>query len=315
MKLFIVEWINSIKSREEKLINPKVSVIILNYNNFADTIECLKNVRQIEYDNFDIIVVDNHSTDESVSELKKVVQNDEVLLTAKINQGYAAGNNIGIKYALNSGTDYLCILNNDVEVAPNFLTLMITKLENHSKIGIAGPKICDFYERDRVQSAGAIVNMNLGRATDLYKGQKSSDISESIIYCDYVGGACLVVRASLIAKVGLIPEEYFLFYEENEWCANFKRNGYQVAALPNATVWHKGSHTIGQINGLSEYFMYRNLVIFIKRNGNFKNKFIFNLYFTAFCLKALFTKKNGARFFKYYRDGLTGRNSYQYLQK
>ncbi|WP_164509289.1 glycosyltransferase family 2 protein [Lapidilactobacillus gannanensis] len=310
-----MDWTGLTKSRGGRLIKSKVSIIILNYNNFADTIECLKNVRQIDYDNFEIIIVDNHSTDHSIMELRKSIQSNEVLLPAQINYGYAAGNNIGIKYALNQGTDYLCILNNDVEVDKHFLTVMVDTLEKHTEIGIAGPKICDYYDRNRIQSAGAMVNMNLGRATDLYKGQKISEVSQKILSCDYVGGACLVVRASAIDKAGLIPENYFLFYEENEWCAHFKQHGYQVAGLTEATVWHKGSHTIGKISGLSEYFMYRNLVIFIKRNGNLKNKIIFNLYFIAFCLKSLFTKKNGIRFFKYYCDGLTGKNSYQYLQK
>ncbi|WP_164508064.1 glycosyltransferase family 2 protein [Lapidilactobacillus wuchangensis] len=297
------------------MIKPKVAIIVLNYNNYSDTIECIKNIRKVNYSNYEIVVVDNHSTDNSRKHLEVALFANEVFLQASTNRGYAAGNNIGIKYALMNDADYLCILNNDVEVDPDFLTVLVDALEKNSQIGVAGPKICDFKNRREVQSAGAMVNMNYGRATDLYKGEDIDKISQSVISCDYVGGACMMIRASLVQSVGYIPENYFLFYEENEWCAKFKKHGYQIACITKATIWHKGSHTINQISGLSEYFMYRNLVIFVRRNGNLKNRLIFKLYFTAFCLKALLTKRNGKRFFSYFYDGLTGNNRYQYLQK
>lgn len=295
-------------------MSPKVGIILLNYNNAIDTIECFKNLRKISYDNFQIVIVDNHSTDDSLEFIKAEIK-DEKLLKSDTNKGYAAGNNIGIQYCLSEKCDYLCILNNDVKVASNFLDILVETMSNNDSIGIAGPKICDYDDPDNIQSIGSTVNMNFGRATELFKNQNSKDVVGKIIDCDYVGGACMLVRKEVIDNIGLIPEEYFLFYEENEWCQKAKKAGYKIVGVSDSVIWHKGSHTINQISGLSEYFMYRNLVVFIKNNGNLKNKLIFNMYFIAFCVKSLFTKKHGARFIKYYLDGLTGHNKYLYLQK
>ena len=297
------------------IIKPRVAVIILNYNNPTDTISCLQNIREIDYDNFQTIIIDNHSTDDSVSRIKDALLPSELFIKGPINKGYAAGNNLGIKKMQNQGTDYFCILNNDVEVSPNFLDILVTKMTENPNLGIVGPKICDFDNRDLVQATGSIVDMNFGRATELNKNQPVREVASEVISCDYVGGACMVVRSKVIEQVGLIPEDYFLFYEENEWCAKVKQAGYQIACVTDATVYHKGSHTINQISGLSEYFMYRNLVIFVNRNGSFKNRMIFLTYFIGFCFKSLLFKKHGGRFFCYFWDAITGVNRYQYLQK
>lgn len=297
------------------IINPKVAVIVLNYNNPIDTISCLKNIRAINYNNFQIIIVDNHSTDDSVSEIKAELLPEETLVESSINKGYAAGNNLGIKEVQNQKIDYYCILNNDVEVDPNFLDILVTSMNENPNLGVVGPKICDFDNRNLVQATGSIVDMNFGRATELNKNSLINDVASEVIVCDYVGGACMLVRSKSIEQAGLIPEDYFLFYEENEWCANIKQVGYQIACVTEATVYHKGSHTIKQVNGLSEYFMYRNLVIFVNRNGSFKNRIVFLIYFMGFCIKSLLVKKNGGRFFRYFWDGITGVNRYQYLQK
>lgn len=295
-------------------MDSKVAIIVLNYNNADDTINCLKNLRNLEYPNYEVIIVDNHSNDDSVKKILNEKNDDEILIESQVNQGYAAGNNLGMKSA-SADVDYFCILNNDVEVANNFLNILVATMNKNPKLGITGPLVCEFDQRNIVQAAGSIVDMNFGRATELYKGQEADSIKQNIITCDYVGGACMLISAHLVAEIGGIPDNYFLFYEENEWCAKVKAKGLEVACVTAARVWHQGSHTINKIGGLSEYFMYRNLVIFINRNGSFKNKLIFYPYFFAFCLKALFTKKNGKRFFGYFIDGILDRNRYLYLQK
>ncbi|MGR3741273.1 glycosyltransferase family 2 protein [Companilactobacillus sp. DQM5] len=293
--------------------DPKVSIIVLNYNNALDTINCLKKLRKINYKNYKVIVVDNHSTDESLSKIEKAIDK-EYLIKSPVNGGYAKGNNLGIKYALEINSDYICVLNNDVDITPNLILDFVSAFTTENELGIAGPVVCDYDKRNLIQSAGSKVNMNYGRAEELYKGMDIASLTSKYVDCDYVSGSCLFFKKEIVEDVGYIPEEYFLFYEENEWCMNARKKKYKVRCITNIIVWHRGSHTINQITGLSEYFMYRNLVIFIKKNGTVKNKLIFNTYFLLFCIKSIFTKKNGIRFLKYYIDGLFGINKYKYLQ-
>lgn len=289
---------------------PSVAIVILNYNNAPDTIECIESIYQNQYKNYQIVLVDNDSTDDSEEVLCNHFPEIKFIQTGK-NNGYANGNNIGIKYAIETKFDYVCILNNDVIVDPDFLTKMIDYMEIHQEVGVTGPRICDYRNPSILESAGSIVNYSKGEVTRLYTNEDESTVINKLIPCDYVGGACMVFKTSMIEEVGFIPENYFLFYEENEWCATIKKKGYQIVCIGDAKVIHKGSASINKVSGLSEYFMYRNLVIFINRNASLKNRLLFYPYICLFAIKSGLTKKDGWRFMRYFYDGLTGRNKYQ----
>lgn len=300
--------------REKTLSEPSVAIIVLNYNNSQDTQLCVERLRTIQYSNYQTIIVDNHSTDDSLERIKQFLT-DETVLTAEVNRGYAAGNNIGIQYALDKQFEYVCILNNDVLVDPNYLQIMVSTMIENPKIGISGPRICEFSDDTILQSAGANTDMRMGRVTQLYKGLSEKVVLGKIINCSYVGGACMVARTSAIKSVGLIPEDYFLFYEENEWCLNFVKQNYEIVCIADAKVTHKGSASINQIGGLSEYFMYRNLIIFMNRNANFSQLLYFYPYIILFCIKAALTKKDGLRYTKYVYDGIFKRNKFANLER
>lgn len=291
-------------------LTKSVYFIVLNYNNAPDTIECIKSIENLNYQNVQVVLVDNLSTDDSEEILKKELPNYTLIQTGS-NAGYAAGNNRGIKYAIEDGADYVCILNNDVIVDPNFLTVLVDYLENNSQVGVVGPRICEYEDPTILESAGSTVDFNKGKVTRLYYGEKEDKVFGKVIPCDYVGGACMLLDVKLIKEVGYIPENYFLFYEENEWCVTIKKAGYEVVCVADAKVIHKGSASINKVSGLSEYFMYRNLVVFMQRNATFKNKIIFYPYLFLFSLKSGFFKENGWRFASYFYDGLTGKNKYK----
>lgn len=291
-----------------------VAIIVLNYNNSADTRQCIECLRTINYDNYQTIVVDNHSTDDSLEQIQQFIEREQ-LLVAETNRGYAAGNNIGIKYALENNYDYVCILNNDVLVKNDFLTIMVEKMITEPSIGVSGPRICEYRDNSILQSAGANTDMRNGRVTQLYQGMPEKVVAGKVIDCSYVGGACMLVRTEAIQQAGMIPENYFLFYEENEWCLNIVAQGYMIKCIADAKVVHKGSASINKIGGLSEYFMYRNLVIFMNRNAGFKNLLYFYPYIILFCIKAVFTKKNGLRYTRYIFDGIFKRNQFANLEK
>ncbi|MFC1709535.1 glycosyltransferase family 2 protein, partial [Candidatus Omnitrophota bacterium] len=133
--------------------NPKVSIIILNWNGLSDTIECLESVRKINYSCYDVIVVDNGSTDGSQEEIKKSFT-EATLLENKENLGYAEGNNIGIRYALNNKAEYICILNNDVAVDSNFLMNLVQVANKDNSIGILGPTVLEYDDPEIIYSKG-----------------------------------------------------------------------------------------------------------------------------------------------------------------
>ena len=245
-----------------------VYIIVLNYKNLEDTIACIASLRNITYKKYHIVVVDNDSQDGSYEYLKEH-EKDCCILQSGENRGYAAGNNIGIRYALEQGADYVCILNNDVEAEPDFLTKLIRYMESAPEVGMTGPVVYEFAERDRIQSAGFSITVGRGSTEPLLQGKTKAAISadKKVEFCDGLSGTCLLVKREVLEKAGLIPETYFLFFEEMEWCLHIRKNGYKLATVLTAAVYHKGSATLKKTGTLSRYYMARNQVLFVRRNG------------------------------------------------
>jgi len=288
---------------------PSVYIVVLNYNGLEDTIECVDSLKKLEYTNYQIVLVDNCSTDESATRLKEIYPEYYFIKTER-NFGYAGGNNAGIKYALKQSADYICILNNDVVVEPDFLDFIIKEMENDYGIGITGPKICEYDDKSVIQSTGSKISLYTGRVPAINAGKKCSDFQDSISV-DYIGGACLVIRSSLIEEIGLIPEIYFLFFEETEWCLKAKRNKNKIVCVCQSRVYHKGSVSIAKIKGLKAYYMTRNNFLFIKRNALFIQKIVFTAYITLRLsmtfIKGLITGRFNMDIYRGFIDGIHNR--------
>ncbi len=255
-----------------------VYIIVLNYKNLADTVACLASLRKITYNKYRIVVVDNDSRDGSYESLKEQ-ETDCCILQSGENRGYAAGNNIGIRYALEQGADYVCILNNDVEAEPDFLTKLVRYMESAPDVGMTGPVVYEFAERDRIQSAGFSICVGRGSTEPLLQGKTKTAINreKTAEFCDGLSGTCLLVKREVLEKAGLIPENYFLFFEEMEWCLHIRKNGYKLATVLTAAVYHKGSATLKKTGTLSRYYMARNQALFVRRNGTPLDVFTFLL--------------------------------------
>ena len=282
---------------------PLVYIIILNYNSYEETIRCLKSVKDIEYDNFRVIVVDNNSKDDSVEALGNYVS-DYVFLINESNLGYAKGNNVGIEYALNHGAEYLCILNNDVEVERDFLSKLINYLEANMDVGIAGPCICDFQRRDRIQSMGASINLYTGLAQGKMKNVQYDKVAQSFVDVDYLGGACFVIKRKVIEDIGTIPEMYFLFFEETEFCLKAKRKGYKLICLKESKVYHKRSATISKYKGLSYYYLNKNRIVFMRRNASLLQRLVFYIYLLAESIGRILFRREAIALLQIYYEGL-----------
>jgi GT2 family glycosyltransferase len=257
---------------------PLVSIISVNFNNPGVTSDLLKSLRLISYQNIEIIIVDNGSTQGKV-DLLKIYFSEIILLKSIKNLGFAGGNNLGITQ---SKGKYILLLNNDIEVKPDFLEPLVAKLESDESIGAVSPKINFFYSPETIQFAGQAPMNNYTMRSYGYgykavdQGQFDKDSTTHFLH-----GAAMMIPRSVIQKVGLMPDCYFLFYEELDWCSSIKRAGFQLWYVHNSTVLHKESMSVGKMSLTKTYYMNRSRLIYLRRNVS-GLKFLVALFYLVF---------------------------------
>lgn len=262
----------------------KVYIIVLNWNGFEDTLECLKSIHCLSYQNYNIVVVDNGSEDDSVSKIKNIF-NNIIIIENRKNIGYAGGNNVGIKYALDNNADYIWILNNDTTVDKHALTAMVDLANEDPTIGMVGSKILNYNKKGIIEFVGGRLSLCDGKTLHIGYNEKDTGQYDELTCTDYITGASLLVSASVIKDVGLMAEDYFLYYEETDWCVRARNRGYKLTISPKSIVYHKVSMSTSRTNNLLLYYMTRNRLFFLERNGrnvrwlncfysDFKNAFL-----------------------------------------
>jgi len=249
-----------------------VSIIVLNFNGGNDTIKCIESLLNLNYDECQIIVVDNNSQDDSVNALdrwfskhyqvktisnscqrkgvktichyydklngKRINIKSAVFIVNNENLGFAAGNNIAIKYCLEeSASDFIWLLNNDTVVEKDSLTNLLEKMRNNHRLGICGSKIINIYSNE-IQSIGTKLNKITGLLKIINNEEKANEI-------DSIQGASFFISAQCIKNVGLLPEEYFLYFEESDYCLKAFSLGFYTAVALNSIVYHKEGTTTG----------------------------------------------------------------------
>jgi len=249
---------------------PKVSIIILNWNGWQDTLECFDSLVKITYPNYDVVVIDNDSTNESVEKIKNWINNKKTAVNYKLlindrNAGFAGGNNPGIEYAIKNKSDYALLLNNDTIVDPGFLEKLVKVGESSRKFGIIGPKI--YYETDKNRiwfGGGDFSWLSGGRHMDYDKiDDKPQD--EAIKEIKFMTGCCLLIKREVIEKIGLMDEDFFLYYEDTEWSLRARKFGYKIIYAPAAHIWHKISRSVKpKTNPIVHYYHIRNALLLSK---------------------------------------------------
>lgn len=300
-----------------------VSIIVLNWNGLKETLECLDSLAAISYPNYDVLVVDNGSTGNDAAALRGRAGGRIRLLENDRNYGYTGGNNIGIRDCLaRSQPDYLLILNNDVTVAPDFLDRLVEAAEAAPAAGVAGPKVYYHSEPNRIQSAGVTVNMWTGQTTTAGLKQMDAGQHDAGREVDCVSGSCLLIKRTVIEKIGLFDESYFAYWDETDYCTRARTAGYSVNYVPAARVWHKAPikrkiwdrTARGRSSSLRYYYSARNNFRFMARHATREQYAVFLLCFlgyrfwvmSAVCL--LYDRSFGqfTAFCRGVRDGLTG---------
>ena len=243
-----------------------VYIVLLNWNGLEDTVDCLESCPKLTYPNYRIIVVDNASAGNDAMELADRFPHVNVI-ELDINQGYAGGNNVGIQYALNQGADSVWLLNNDTVVEPNSLDLLVHELYASESVGCTGSKIYYFDMPDILWYAGGVVEPLRGIAGHVGQDEKDVGQHDVVRDVDYVTGCSLLVKREIFETVGLLDEDYYLLFEDTDFCFRIKKAGYCSRYVPWSMVWHKVSRSIGKESCRYEYYIYRNSLMFVNKLG------------------------------------------------
>lgn len=243
----------------------KVGIVLLNYNGSKDTLECIDSLKKIEYNNYVIIVVDNASKSEDLYELEKI-KSEVVLIKSESNLGFAGGNNIGIEYARKIDCEYVLLLNNDTVVEPDFLNKLVDYSEKNKDAGIVGPKIMYFDNRDVIWSAGGKIDFKRFCAFNLAEKEIDNGQYDSYKEVDFISGCAMLIRKDILDKIGGLPEEYFMYYEDVDYSLMVTNYGDKIVYCPEAKIYHKVSISSGGEESPNRiYFSNRARKIFMKK--------------------------------------------------
>lgn len=255
--------------------NPMVYIVILNWNNAPDTIECLESLLNSNYWPFILLVVDNGSKNGSVNKIRDRYPEIKII-ELESNLGYAEGNNVGIQYALESGAEYVMVLNNDTLVEPTMLHELVRFADTNQNIGMIGPKMFCVYPENTLYAAGSFINWYRGETIHrgMFQPEVKSPKPQGPEPVDFIVGCGVLVSRRFVEKVGMMNTEYFLNFEDVEWGVRAWQNGFEVWFTPYAIMWHKVSATLGMASPANTYYMTRNALLFFWKNAPFFSRWI-----------------------------------------
>ena len=269
-------------------MSPNVSIVILNWNGWRDTVECLGSLLRVNDTNFEVVIIDNASSDDSVAKLTEWIRSQDIplfrsceshphaiddnagkeisgpqcvtLLSLPENIGFCAGNNLGLRHAQTRGVPYVVILNNDTIVDPAFLSPLVAFARANPAVGLIGSQIRYAKDPDRTWWAGGHFNRWLG-SKRLYDGQSSTQVPREPYPTQWVSGCVTFIPLAVFAEIGGYDERFFIWCDEWDLSLRANRAGYQMAVVPSSVVYHKIGRSLGLMSPLTYYYSARNLLL------------------------------------------------------
>jgi len=245
---------------------PSVMFVVVNWNQRQLTLDCLASLRQQKYSDFRVVLVDNGSQDRSVSAVREAFP-EVVVLENGSNLGIAAANNVGIRHALESGSDYVFLLNNDTVVDPEMLTHLVTVAESEPNIGMTGPTMLYFDDPEIIWCAGNCIDWKTGDTVRLRENTHLNSVADTACHdVDFITSCAVCIKSTVFGTIGLMDERYFIYYDEADWFARASPAGWRSVYVPKAKMWHKVSATMGESSPTTDYYMIRNQFLFLAKN-------------------------------------------------
>lgn len=242
--------------------NGLVYIVIVNWNGWRDTIECIDSLRKLTYSKYRVVVVDNGSTDESISELQTYPYIN--LITTGKNLGFSGGNNVGIRWAMEQEVEFILLLNNDTVVAPDLLDAFVEVANRHPHVGAMAAKIYYFDQPEVLWFAGGKVTNHLDCPGHLGGGEKDQGQYDQICDTLFINGSAFFARAKAISDVGLLDERYFYTFEDADWTMRFLQAGYRCLYVPQAKIWHKAHRATGGRTPCWWYYYERSRLLWLR---------------------------------------------------
>ncbi|MEN8154321.1 MAG: glycosyltransferase family 2 protein [Acidobacteriota bacterium] len=264
---------------------PSVCIVVLNYNGWEDTVECVNSLLKTKYTNYKIVIVDNDSEDDSIHKISGYFRNKSlviqmvesyngverisrpgkiIMIRAGKNGGYGYGNNVGIRFAMANGADYVMILNNDTVVDPDFLNPLVNKCESDKNIGIVSGKVLYYNRPEYIWFIGGRFSQWTGKIIHYNMNEKDTNLipSEKI---NFISGCMWFIPVEVIREVGYINEEYFMYMEDIDYCQRMLKGNYKLSVVKESRIWHKAGDGDKSFSRFSVYWRSRNYIILLKR--------------------------------------------------
>jgi GT2 family glycosyltransferase len=245
------------------IVRLQVAVIVLNWNREDDTLRCLASLVETSTPLSDVVLVDNASTDGTIEAVRRTYPAVQIIENAT-NLGYAAGNNVGIEYALESGYDAVLLLNNDTVVAPDAIDELVKPLVENPRIGISGSAIAYLAEPERVWSAGGSIHRADGVVTSDWQDRDIARLPNGPYRVDHLSGCCMLVRSQAIRECGMLDPRFFMYFEETEWCERVAQRGWEIVVVPSSRILHAIDPTAQSGSPSIAYYMTRNHLLFLR---------------------------------------------------
>ena len=252
-------------------IMKKIAVILVDYNGIEDTMECIDSIKESDcYNDITIVVVDNASKADEAEKIRRKY-NDVVAIRSLDNGGFSEGNNIGIRYALDNGAEYVVLLNNDTIVDKKMISTLMSRCQSDV---MAVPQMLYYDEPNKIWYGGGRIDYWTGNAKHDCMNQIDSPMTERTV--TFATGCCMMIKGTTLHKVGLLDESYFMYCEDTDFCIRLGQQAIKIKFVPTAKLWHKvSSSTGGSDSPFSTYYMTRNRLNCVKK---YKKQFHITAY-------------------------------------
>ena len=257
---------------------PRIAIIIINWNTYQLTFNCLKSLEACNYKNKTIFFVDNGSNDGSGDKIALEFPEINYIKNEK-NEGFTGANNKALNIILKQSFDYVLLLNNDTEVEPDFLSLLAASMESDKNLAATQPLILDFPNKNTIWNAGGSFNTFFGLSKTRYKGLIYKPKLKIDTFTEWISGCCILVNIGVVKEVGLLDNRFFAYFEDVDWSIRMTNQGYKLGVVPKSIIYHHTSGSTkknntsneGNLSPYAHYLNVRNHIYLIKKHTSFFN--------------------------------------------